>query len=119
VLFAFVLLIILGGVVGAIGWYARGGYYVGVASGKVAIFQGRPDGLFWFKPTLKERTDLAANDVPPARRDDVQRGVEESSLADARAYVENLKDQAAALEPPPAEATTTTVPAPPPGSQPA
>ncbi|MEY2568852.1 MAG: family protein phosphatase [Actinomycetota bacterium] len=118
-LFAFVLLIILAGVVGAIGWYARGGYYVGVASGKVAIFQGRPDGLFWFKPTLKERTDLAANDVPSARRDDVQRGVEESSLADARAYVKNLKDQAAALEPPPPETTTTTVPAPPPGPQPA
>ncbi|MDQ1375037.1 MAG: family protein phosphatase, partial [Actinomycetota bacterium] len=116
VLFCFVLLAIVGGAVAVVGWYARGSYYVGVDKGNVAIFQGRPRGLFWFEPTLNQRTDLAVADVPPARRDDVQRGVEESSLSDARRYVTNLKDQAAALEPPPA--TTTTAPPAAPGPPP-
>jgi protein phosphatase len=119
-LFTFVLLVLIAGAIAAIGWYARGGYYVGADNGQVVIYQGRPDGLFWFQPTLEERTQLALADVPPARRDDVQRGVEESSLAAARRYVQNLKDQAAALEPPPVVTTTTAVPAapPPPGSAP-
>lgn len=117
--FFLALLVLIAGVIAAIGWYARGSYYVGTADTRVVIYQGRPGGLFWFKPTLKERSDLLVSKVPPARVDDVREGVEEPSVAAARRYIENLKDQAAALAPPPATTTTTvpvapTAPPPPP-----
>jgi protein phosphatase len=117
--FIVVLFVLLAGAVGAHAWYARSSYFVGVDGDRVAIFKGRPDGLFWFDPTLEERTDLRLDDVPPARRDALAPGKEVADIAEARRYVTNLEEEAAALEPPPTTTTTTTVsPAPPPQTPP-
>jgi len=114
-LFFIALLAVVGGALAAIGFYARAGYYVGINDGTVVIYQGRPDGLLWFEPTIKERTTLAEADVPPAYRDDVASGKEYGDLAEARRYVEALEEQAA----PPATTTTTAPPnTAPPGSPP-
>ena len=115
--FIVVLAVLLGGTVGAIAWYARSSYYVGVDGDRVAVFQGRPGGLLGMDPTLKERTSLLVADVAPARRDDLARGKEVPTLDAAREYVTNLKEEAAALQPPPTT-TTTTVPPPPPSAAP-
>jgi protein phosphatase len=115
--FITVLVLLLVGTFGTIAWYARSTYYVGIAGDRVAIFKGRPDGLLWFDPTLEQRTDLPVDAVPPARKAQLERGKEEASLAAARRYVGNLKDEATTLNPPPipVETTTTVVaPAPPP-----
>jgi protein phosphatase len=106
--FIVVLALLLGGTFGAVVWYARSAYYVGVQGDKVAIFQGRPGGLLGMDPTLKQRTSLLVADVAPARLDDLRQGKEVPSLAEARAYVANLKEEAAALQPPPTTTTTTT-----------
>ena len=66
-----VLLLVLGGAAAAVGFYARGSYFVGLDQGNVAIFKGRPGGLLWFSPTVEERTTLTEASVPPARKDDV------------------------------------------------
>jgi protein phosphatase len=116
VAFVVVLAVLIGGTVGAVAWYARSSYYVGVQGDRVAIFQGRPGGLLGMDPTLKERTSLLVADVAPARRDDLARGKEVPSLDAARVYVTNLKEEAAALLPPPTTTTTTVPPAPPPPS---
>jgi protein phosphatase len=112
--FILVLALLLGGAVGAVAWYARSSYYVGVDAGRIAIFQGRPGGLFGFDPTLKQRTDLRLGDVPPARHDDLTRGKEVPSLDAARNYVANLEDEAASLQPAPTTTTTATTAPPPP-----
>ena len=109
VVFLFLLIAVGGGALAAIGFYARGGYHVGIDDGEVVIFQGRAGGLLWFDPTLKERTGLAEADVPPAYIADVREGKQFSSLPDAGHYVFNLKDAAAATS-----TTTTTTTAPPP-----
>jgi len=109
VVFVLALLLVLAAAVAAVGEYARGSFYVGLSQGKVVIYRGRPGGLLWFKPTVEQRTSLAAADVPAAYRADVQAGKTEPSLAAARHYVQNLKDAAAASTP----ATTTTTPVPP------
>ena len=114
VAFLVVLAVLLGGTVGAVAWYARSSYYVGVDGNRVGIFQGRPGGLLGMDPTLKERTSLLVADVAPARQDDLARGKEVPTLDAARIYVTNLKEEAAALQPPPTTTTTTTVPPPPP-----
>jgi len=93
VAFIIVLVLLLGGAVGAIGFYARGAYFVGIDHdrGQVAIFKGRPGGLLWFKPTVEERTDLTQAIVPEAEAADVETGHPATSLAAARQYVANLK----------------------------
>ena len=103
VAFVLVLLLVLGGAAAAIGFYARGSYFVGLDEGSVVIFKGRPGGLLWFSPTVEERTGLTEASVPPARADDVAGGHEVTSLDEARSYVENLRATAES-------STTTTAP---------
>jgi protein phosphatase len=104
--FLLVLVLVLGGAAAAIGFYARGAYFVGLDEGTVAIFKGRPGGLLWFAPTVEERTDLAAAAVPQARVDDVTNGHAVTSLEEARSYVRNLEATAANITAP----TSTTSP---------
>ena len=110
-LFTLAVLGVLGAAAGATAWFARSTYFVGVDGDEVAIFQGRPGGVLWIKPTLAERTDLELDDVPPARREDVEAGKQEASLADARRYVERLGTQAGSGGT--AVSTTTTTAEPP------
>jgi protein phosphatase len=91
VAFLVVLLLVLAGAAAAIGFYARGSYFVGLDDGRVAIFKGRPGGLLWFSPTVEETTDLTEAKVPAERADDVNDGHAVTSLDEARAYVANLE----------------------------
>lgn len=91
VAFVLGLVLLVVAALGAIGWYARGAYYVGLDDGQVTIFKGRPGGLLWFEPTVEERTDLTQAAVPTARADAVERGHEVSSLEEARRYITNLR----------------------------
>jgi serine/threonine protein phosphatase PrpC len=103
-LFVTSVLAVLVGAAGAVAWFARSTYHVGIRDDQVAILQGRPGGLLWVQPTLAETTDLALDDVPAARREAVLQGKEEPSLAAARNYVETLEQQAEAER----RRTTTT-----------
>ena len=94
--FAAALLAVLLVVVGAVGWYARKTYYVGLSGTHVAIFKGRPGGLLWFEPSVEQRQDLRVDDVLPARRPDLKAGHSEPSLASAQRYVTHLRQEATA-----------------------
>jgi len=100
-LFALVFLAIVGATFGAIVYLGRSTYYVGVQDAQVVIFRGRPGGVLWIQPELAETTAIDVDQVPAARIDEVQAGVEESTIDDARRYVENLQQQID-------QATTTT-----------
>jgi protein phosphatase len=108
VAFVVVLLFVLAGAAGAVGFYARGSYFVGIDDGQVAIFKGRPGGLLWFSPTVEERTSLTAATVPPARADDVANGHTVASLDEARDYVRNLQASASNRTAVTGDASTTT-----------
>jgi protein phosphatase len=103
-LFLVALVLVVGGSFAAIAVYARGAYFVGLKGERVAIFRGRPGGLFWFDPTLAQQTALTRDRVPPARLAALRSGKEEPSLAAARRYVRNLQAEADALTAPPAPA---------------
>jgi protein phosphatase len=107
-----VFVVLLGLVVGAgataVGWYARHTYYVGVASGDIAIYKGRPGGLLWFNPTLTQRTALHASDFPAFERE-LRSGHAEPSLAEAQRYVNRIRQSTTTTTAP-----TTTAPATPP-----
>src|SRR5581483_11412191 len=105
VLFLLALVIVLTGAAAAVGVYARGSYYVGLHQDRVTIFQGRPGGLLWFQPTVKQQFDLTTAQVPQDRLAAVRAGKAEPSLADARRYVRNLQTEAQATS-----GTTTSTP---------
>lgn len=111
-LFSLLVLATLGAAAGAVGWYARNTYYVALNDDEVTIFQGRPDGVLWFDPTVAERTGIPSDDVPEAVVGDLEAGRDQATLEDAQRYVSNLEDQIEELEPEPT--TTTTAPGPPP-----
>jgi PPM family protein phosphatase len=106
-LFSLLLLAVVGGAVATIQWYGTSAYFVGFEGDRVAIFKGRPGGVLWIDPDLVDVTDLDRDRVPEANRVDIDRGVEQSSLTDARRYVENVTEQADELDP---ATTTTTAP---------
>jgi protein phosphatase len=113
VAFVVVLMIVLGGAAGAVGWYARNSWFVGLRANRVTIFQGRPTGLLWFHPSVRQTTVLTTDSVLPARLDDLRRGKEEPSLPAARRYVANLGQEAAAagLAPPAPAGSPAAAPA--------
>lgn len=108
-LFVLAVVAVLGGAVGAVTWFARSTYFVAADDGEVVVFQGRPDGVLWFQPTVVERTGLTLDQVPPARRAELRAGKEQPSLDAARRYVANLEAQATTTT----TSTTTTSVGPP------
>jgi len=98
--FLLALLVLVAGIVGAIAWFARGTYFVGLDGDEVVIFKGHPGGLLWFDPTIEQRTDLTVDDIRSSAVDDVESGHETGGDLDAaRRYVDNLARP---------DATTTT-----------
>lgn len=88
----FVLLFgaILYGAYFAVRWYDTNSYYVAVSHNELVIYQGRIGGFLWYHPVEVERTGVTTADVPAYYVDQLDVGVERSSVADARTYVTNL-----------------------------
>ena len=100
---------ILGGTVLAVGWYARGAYFVKFDGDQVAIYKGRPGGILWFKPTLAERkTSPTRSQILPVHYADLERGKEVASKAEADRYVTRIRQQAEAARPSTTISTPTT-----------
>lgn len=96
-------------------WYATDNWFVTLDGNQVVIYQGRPGGLLWFKPTLVQRTGLTTADVLTRRIGTLRADKQEPSLAQARRYVANLRQefqsqQAIANGNGTGSTTTTTVP---------
>ncbi|MGH9178384.1 MAG: hypothetical protein ACRD0N_07510, partial [Acidimicrobiales bacterium] len=105
VVFVLALVVVAAAAVTAVGFFARGGYFVGLDGEEVVIFKGRPGGLLWFDPTVEERTGVMVGDLRPGRAQDLRDGKEEPSVDAAQRYVANLEEEAA----PPTTTTTTTI----------
>jgi len=105
-LFVLALLIVVGGAIAAVVWYARSSYFVGLKNQQITIFQGRPGGVLWFKPTVARRTGYLSSEVLPSRLPDLRAGQLEPSLKEANRYVANLVAEATQV----LGTTPTTVP---------
>ena len=56
VAFFLVIVVVLGVAVLAVGWYATRTYFVAFDAEQVVIYRGRPGGLLWIEPTVKEES---------------------------------------------------------------
>jgi protein phosphatase len=116
-LFVVLLAAVLAGAFYAVRWYDTNSYFVGVDNNELVIYQGRIGGFLWYNPVAVQRTGVTTADVPPQFVDQLNDGVEETSVAGARTYVSNLVQQRnCQLNPTsqfctPTPGTTTPVPA--------
>jgi PPM family protein phosphatase len=97
------ILAVVGIAVGAVGWYARRTYYVGLSGDRVALFRGVPGGLMGWEPTVDHQTELTAADLTEADRADLESGHRFASRSDANQFLERLQQTHEALA-----GTTTT-----------
>ena len=98
------ILLVLGIGIGAVGWYARRTYYVGLSADRVVLYKGVPGGLLGWKPTVDRQTSLTAADLTPADRADLEGGHRFASRTDADRFLARLQETHEAL----AGHTTTT-----------
>ncbi len=98
------ILAVAGVAFGAVGWYARRTYYVGLSGDRVTLFQGVPGGLLGWKPTVDHQSDLTAADLTEADRADLESGHRFASRSDANQFLDRLQQTHEAL----AGTTTTT-----------
>ena len=91
-------------------WFVENSYFVGLNNGKVAIFQGRPGGVAWFKPHVVSTSNLTVNDILPSQGVALKLGVLEPSVSKAQSIIENLKKQQKDIGIGGVAATTTTIP---------
>lgn len=89
-----ILLVTAAGLGAGYAW-TRTQYFVGAADGQVAIFQGLPDGIPGLPLSqVYEVQELPVSTLPPYYQAEVSTGIEVSSLAAARATVQQLQNAA-------------------------
>jgi PPM family protein phosphatase len=98
------ILAVIGVALGAVGWYARRTYYVGLSADRVTLYKGVPGGLLGWKPTVDHETELTPADLTEADRADLESGHRFASRSDANQFLERLRQAHEAL----AGTTTTT-----------
>lgn len=99
---------VIGIAVGAVGWYARRTYYVGLSTDRVTLFKGVPGGLLGWDPTIDRQTDLTAADLTEADRADLESGHRFANKADANRFLERLQQTHEALVASTSTTTTST-----------
>jgi PPM family protein phosphatase len=104
------LLLIIGLAFGAVGWYARRSFYVGVDNGQIVMFKGVPGGVFGWDPTIEERSDLTAAQLLPADREAVSDGAARGSKEKADQYLGRLQAHVDSTSTTTTTTTTTTLP---------
>jgi protein phosphatase len=90
VVFVGLLLVLLGLGAAGTGWYARASYFVGLRGDRITIFQGRPGGVLWFRPTVADATSVTTSDVESRHLPALSAGQDEPSLTAARQFVHSM-----------------------------
>jgi hypothetical protein len=104
------VVLIVGAGFGAIGWYARRTYYVGLAGDRVTLYRGVPGGVLGWDPTVEQRSGLIRDDLSPAQQADLEDGHRFSDRSDAVRFLKRLEEERTPLplpEPFPAVPSTT------------
>jgi protein phosphatase len=67
-------------------WYARSGYFLADDSGQVAVYQGQPHGILWYKPTKVLDTGFLFSQLRPGDQRALAQTISEPSVAAAVHY---------------------------------
>ncbi|NLA34416.1 MAG: hypothetical protein GX868_01870, partial [Actinobacteria bacterium] len=106
--FVLAVLVVFGAALFATDWFYKNTFSVAEDDGNVVIWRGpRDSNLLWWSPEIVNPDEnLKVALLPRAARDEVQAGKDMDSLAEARVYVNRLRDLTTTTT------TTTTIPPP-------
>ena len=76
-------LLVVGAAVFVVHWYAYSTYYIGDDAGSLAIYQGQPSGVLWFKPIRVLDTTFPLTQLLAADRQQVNGHLVEPTLTSA------------------------------------
>lgn len=114
VIFIFLLLLVIGGAIGVVDWYAKDSYFVGLKKNQIVIFQGRPGGVLWFKPQIIDKTPYNTSQILAFHISALQAGEKEPSFGASKRFISNLIKEAKQQKtstintPPPVNTSSTT-----------
>jgi protein phosphatase len=106
--FLFLFLAVLAGAFAIVRWYAYSTYYLAADHGKIAIYEGQPKGVLWFKPEIVTKTSFKTKDLQPLDQKNLASTISEPSLNEAlteAAYLHQLWQMGQTT----ATTTTTTI----------
>lgn len=81
--------VVVGGL-GILHWYAYSTYYLADDAGRVAIYQGQPQGVLWYHPVLVTTTPYLAKDLRPLDERALAATISEPSVSVAAQYAQEL-----------------------------
>jgi protein phosphatase len=67
-------------------WFAYSGYYLADDGGRIAVFQGQPNGVLWYKPVVVSLTTYPSTHLRAADYADLEATIYEPSLPAALHY---------------------------------
>jgi protein phosphatase len=103
------LLIFIGVFVGAyfiVHWYAYSTYYLAGDSGTIAVFQGQPGGILWFKPVKVADTSYLVKNLSKFDQSQLAQTIPEPTFNAALDYATSLSSKSTTTTTP---STTTTL----------
>lgn len=103
-----VLLVVLGAAVAVVRWYAYSSYYLGIDGKVVAVYQGQPNGVLWFKPVEVKLTQYPVSQLRRTDQRALGATISEPSRASALTYANYMHEVWKAAQPRAATSTTTT-----------
>jgi protein phosphatase len=104
-LFALVLV----GAVLIVHWYAYSTYYIGNDAGTIAVYQGQPSGVLWFKPVRVFDTSYPVTQLLPADQKALDATISEATLTDALKYATHIRNMWRVQQSTLNKSTTTTI----------
>jgi protein phosphatase len=105
------LIIFIGVFVGAyfiVHWYAYSTYYLGNDAGFVAVYQGQPGGVLWFKPLKVFDTNYKVSTLPALVRVELNQTIPEATLGKAQTHADRLCATSCQASTTPTSTSTTT-----------
>jgi protein phosphatase len=81
--FLLLFLAVVAGGVGIVRWYAYSTYYLGADGSTIAVYEGQPQGVLWFKPEIVTDTSLKVKQLQPDDRADLYATISEPNLNEA------------------------------------
>ncbi len=105
----FLFLAVVGGGVAVVHWYAYSTYYLGNNEGTIAVYQGQPNGVLWYRPVVVRYTTYLVSELRPPDVRALDSTISEPTISAALHYAKSLH-QEWELTQSDASATTTTTP---------
>ncbi|MFN8018782.1 MAG: Stp1/IreP family PP2C-type Ser/Thr phosphatase [Acidimicrobiales bacterium] len=108
VVFAIAIVAVIAVILGAIVWSGTSSYYVAFKGDRVVLYQGKPGGVLWIKPSYDQDTPLTRDQLSESDRKAIADNKAFGSKADALTYILKLQTSATATTTTTTTTTTST-----------